>query len=57
MKAVCGACKYNKRDWTNPNNPNFYCNNEMSDCYGCNTAYTDTCDEWACKEQKDGKRV
>ena len=20
----CGECKYNKRDWTNPNNPDSY---------------------------------
>ena len=24
----CGNCKYNRRDWTNPNNPDFYCGNE-----------------------------
>ena len=23
----CGNCKYSERDWTNPNNPDFYCSN------------------------------
>ena len=47
----CGECKYNKRDWTNPNNPDFYCSNEDSDNYGYNTAYSDGCDDW---EGQDG---
>ena len=46
----CGNCRYNKRDWTNPHNPDFYCACEESDVYGCNTAYTDDCEEW---EKKD----
>ena len=47
---LCGECRYNKRDWTNPKNPDFYCSNERSENYGYNTAYTDTCDEWEGKE-------
>ena len=47
---VCGTCKYNKRDWTNPNNPDFYCGNERSDYYGDNTEYKTTCEEWEGKE-------
>ena len=47
---VCGTCKYNKRDWTNPNNPDFYCGNERSDYYGYNTEYKTTCEEWEGKE-------
>lgn len=43
---VCGMCKYNVRDWTNKNNPDFYCSCEDSENYGYNTAYTDTCEEW-----------
>lgn len=46
---MCGECEHNKRDWTNPNNPDFYCSNERSDYYGYNTDYTDTCD---CFEQR-----
>ena len=43
---ICGECKYSKRDWTNPKNPDFYCSNERSDNYGYNPDYTDTCDMW-----------
>lgn len=50
MDGICGTCRYNRRDWTNPNNPDFYCGNEDGDNYGCNTAYTDGCDEWEDKE-------
>lgn len=42
----CGNCRYNKRDWTNRENLDFYCSNEDSDAYGCNTLYEDGCDEW-----------
>ena len=47
---VCGTCKYNRRDWTNPNNSDFYCSNERSDFYGDNTEYKTTCEEWEGKE-------
>ena len=47
----CGTCKWNKRDWTNPNNHDFYCSNEYADAYGYNTMYADTCDEWERKEE------
>lgn len=47
----CGECKYNKRDWTNPNNPDYYCSNEYSDNYGYNTAYSYGCEDW---EVNDG---
>ena len=43
---LCGECKDNKRDWTNPKNPDFYRSNERSDYYGYNTDYNDTCEEW-----------
>lgn len=43
---VCGTCRYNRRDWTNPKNSDFYCNREDGDFYGDNTSYTDTCDDW-----------
>lgn len=46
----CGNCKYNRRDWTNKNNPDFYCGNEYSDNYAYNTEYMDGCDEWEEKE-------
>ena len=41
----CGECKYNKHDWTNPKNPDYYCSNEGSDNYGYNTGYSDGCEE------------
>ena len=46
----CGTCKYNKRDWTNLNNPDFYCSCEWSENYGYNTEYTTKCDEYEEKE-------
>lgn len=49
-KHCCGNCKHNKRDWTNPNNPDFYCANKHSDNYGYNTAYKHTCEDWEEKE-------
>ena len=51
MKECCGNCKYNKRDWTNKNNHDFYCGNEQSDNYGYNTAYLDSCDDFEEKEK------
>ena len=44
--SICGTCEWNRRDWTNPNNPDYYCGNKESEAYGCNTGYTDGCDEW-----------
>ena len=44
-RMICGECKYSKRDWTNPQNTDYYCSNEYSDAYGCNTMYTDGCEE------------
>lgn len=41
----CGECKYNRRDWTNPDNPDFYCVNEDCDNYGYNTMYSDGCED------------
>ena len=46
----CGECKYNKRDWTNPNNPDFYCSNEDSWSYGYNTKYMHSCEDFEEKE-------
>ena len=48
----CGTCKHNKRDWINPNNPDFYCDNEDSDNYAYNTAYRDgeDCEDWGAKD-------
>jgi hypothetical protein len=49
-KHCCGNCKHNKRDWTNPNNFDFYCANKQSNDYGYNTAYKHTCEDWEEKE-------
>ena len=46
----CGECKYNRRDWTNEQNPDFYCGNEESENYGYNTGYSDGCEDWEEKE-------
>lgn len=47
---ICGTCACNVRDWTNKDNTDFYCKNPDSYCYGCNTAYTDGCEDWEEKE-------
>lgn len=41
--AACSTCAWNKRDretheWT--------CSNEESECFGCFTGYSDSCDEY-----------
>lgn len=49
MKEICGNCKYNKRDFSKPQNQGyieFCCVNEESDMCGVPTFYDDTCDEW-----------
>jgi len=53
MREVCGNCKYNKRDFSKPQNQGyaeFCCNNEDSDCYGVPTMWDDACDDF---EEKD----
>lgn len=53
MKEVCGNCKYNKRDFSKPQNTGyaeFCCGNEDSEEYGVPTFYDDSCDEWEEKE-------
>ena len=47
----CGTCRFNRRDWTNPDNPDFYCGNEDSEGRGFNTAYMDVCEDWEEKER------
>lgn len=39
----CGECKYNKYDRTDQD---YYCGNDHSDNYGCNTAYSDCCEDY-----------
>ncbi len=42
MKEICGNCKYNKRDFSKPQNQGyaeFCCGNEESDMYGVPTSY------------------
>ena len=48
-KRICGKCRFNKRDWTNPKNKDFYCSNEESENYGYNTFYTEGCIDWESK--------
>lgn len=49
----CGECKYNRRDWTNPDNTDFYCGNDMSENHGYNTGYSDGCEDWENKDTED----
>lgn len=49
MREVCGTCKYNKRDFSKPQNrgySEFCCGNEESENYSVPTFYDDTCDDW-----------
>jgi hypothetical protein len=53
VKEVCGNCKYNKRDFSKPQNAGYAeycCGNENSEEYGVLTFYDDTCDEWEERE-------
>ena len=53
MREICGECKYNKRDFSKPQNSGyaeFCCGNEDSDCYGVPIMYDDSCDDF---EEKD----
>jgi len=49
---TCGTCKYNRPDWTNEQNLDFYCGNEISENYGYNTMYSDVCEDWEAKDDK-----
>lgn len=46
----CDNCIYSVPDWTNPNNPDRYCKNEISEHYGYNTMDLCGCDEGEEKE-------
>lgn len=53
MKECCGTCKYNKRDFSKPQNQRyseFCCGNEESDSYSVPTMYDDVCEDWEEKE-------
>ena len=53
MREICGECKYNKRDFSKPQNSGyaeFCCDNEDSDNYGVPTMYDDSCEDF---EEKD----
>ena len=55
MREICGECKYNKRDFSKPQNSGyaeFCCGNEESDNYGVPTMYDDSCDDFEEKELK-----
>lgn len=49
-RKCCGECRYSKPDWTNPNNPDFYCSNETSWNYGYNTEFMNSCEDFEEKE-------
>ena len=53
LREICGECKYNKRDFSKPQNSGyaeFCCGNEDSDNYGLPTMYDDSCDDFEEKE-------
>ena len=53
LREICGECKYNKRDFSKPQNSGyaeFCCGNEESDNYGVPTMYDDSCDDFEEKE-------
>ena len=49
MKHCCGTCKYNCYDYS-PNQ--FYCENQQSKRAGEVTDYSDTCNEYAEKDDR-----
>lgn len=46
---ICGECKYNRCD-RDYDDARFFCGNEDSEYYGCDTRYDDGCDEGEEKE-------
>lgn len=53
MKECCGTCKFNKRDFSKPQNSGyaeFCCGNEESVNYSVPTMYDDACDDWEDKQ-------
>lgn len=54
MKQMCGECKYNKRDFSKPQDSGyskFCCGNEDSENYGVPTFYDDSCDDFEGREE------
>ena len=52
-KEMCGNCKWNRRDFSKPQNEGyaeFCCGNENGEYYGVPTFFDDTCDDWEDKE-------
>ena len=48
-REICGECRYNKRDFSKPQNKGhaeFYCGNEDSENYGIPTMYDDSCEDF-----------
>lgn len=53
LRQICGECKYNRRDFSKPQDGNyskFCCGNEDSENYGIPTFYDDSCEDF---EEKD----
>jgi hypothetical protein len=46
-KKVCGTCKHSKSEVPFGE---FYCDNEESDCYGCECMYDDSCIDYEVEE-------
>lgn len=48
MKECCGNCKFNKYG-----DGEFFCSNEESDVYGCETSYNESCEDFEAEEKED----
>ena len=49
MKECCGNCKFNEYG----GGEDFYCCNQESDAYGCETIYNESCDAFTAKEDDE----
>ena len=48
MKKCCGNCKFNEYG-----DKDFFCSNEESDVYGCETSYNESCECFEAEEVED----
>ena len=47
----CGKCKHHKPECYGKPYGEWYCDNEMSENYGCETEYTDRCEDYEEREK------